>query len=98
MVNLYVIQDRVSGVFGSVFECSNDETVKRDFINLASNPSVPDYAVSDSVVIYLGSFDQDQRNPSISSAGIPRVVLRGDDIEIRKVRERNAAASSCDSV
>lgn len=98
MMNLYVMQDRVSGAFGSVFESTNDETVKRDFINIASNPNIPDYAVSDTVVIHLGCFDQDERNPSICSVGVPRVVLRGDDIEIRKIRERIASAPAGDSV
>lgn len=98
MMNLYVMQDRVSGAFGSVFESTNDETVKRDFINLAANPNVPDYAVSDTVVIHLGYFDQDERNPSICSVGVPRVVLRGDDNEVRKIRERIASTPSSDSV
>lgn len=88
MMNLYVIQDRVSGAFGPVFESTNDETLKRDFMNLAANPNIPDYAVSDSVVIHLGSFDQDERNPSICSVGVPRVVFRGDDNEVRKMREK----------
>ena len=98
MVNLYVMQDRVSGVFGAVFESSNDESVKRDFLNIASNPNIPDYAVSDTVIVHLGSFDQDVRNPSIISAGVPRIVFRGDDIEIRKVRERISLASVSESV
>ena len=95
MMNLYVMQDRVSGAFGSVFESANDDSVKRDFINIVSNPNIPDFAVSDTVVIHLGFFDQDERNPSICSAGVPRVVLRGDDNEIRKVREKisNEASS-----
>lgn len=98
MINLYVMQDRVSGAFGAVFESSNDETVKRDFINLASNPNIPDYAVCDTVVIHLGAFDQDVRNPTIISAGVPRVVFRGDDIEIRKARERFSSVSDSESV
>lgn len=98
MINLYVMQDRLSGAFGSVFESANDETVKRDFINIVSNPDIPDYAVFDTVVIHLGSFDQDEKNPSIQSAGIPRVILRGDDIEIRKARERAVSTDAADSV
>lgn len=98
MVNLYVMQDRVSGAFGAVFESSNDETVKRDFINLASNPNVPDYAVRDTVVIHLGIFDQDVRNPSISSVGVPRVIIRGDDLEVCKVLERLNSEADTESI
>lgn len=88
MMNLYVMQDRVSGAYGAVFESPNDETVKRDFLNLASNASIPEYAIRDTLVIHLGSFDQDEKNPSIQSVGIPRVILRGFDHEVCKVRER----------
>lgn len=94
MMNLYVMQDRVSGAFGPVFESTNDETVKRDFLNIASNVSIPEYAIFDTIVIHLGSFDQDERNPSIFSAGVPRIVMRGDDNEVRKVREKISVEAS----
>ena len=98
MTNLYVMQDRVSGAFGAVFESPNDETVKRDFINLASNAAIPEYAIRDTLVIHLGSFDQDEKNPSIQSVGIPRVILRGFDHEVCKARERAVSADAPDTV
>ena len=97
-MNLYVMQDRVSGSFGNLFEAVNDESVIRDFKNLICNPNIPDYVVYDTVVLHLGSFNQDMKNPAIVPAVIPTVVFRGDELEFRKIREKIVSENSPDPV
>lgn len=78
--NIYVIQDSISGSFGSPFFASCDEQVKRDFEEMVLSGGVPDRYVKDTLVICLGVFNGDAVNPSIEAFAVPSVVLRGDQI------------------
>lgn len=75
--SLYVVQDRVSGTFGNVIDFANDCEAERFFIMALSSPGCPDYIVQDSVLMCIGTFENEF--PDFKVEGIvPYVVLRGD--------------------
>lgn len=78
--NIYVIQDSVSGAFGSPFFASCDDQVKRDFEEMVSSGGVPDRYIKDTLVICLGTFNGDPVNPYIDAFSVPSVILRGDQV------------------
>lgn len=90
---LYLMYDSVSGQSGPVFEAENDAVIDRMFANLAKDDSVPDYALRDTVVCYLGMIDRsDPFNPRIDACPIPRPVLKGCDYPIESIRQGYASA------
>lgn len=93
-MKLYVMMDRVSGVFGNVFEDHNDAAVKRAFKNVVDSGSIPRHVALDTVVFCLGDFIQDSTQPHIDSC-IPYVVLRGDEYEYSGACEAASAAPDC---
>lgn len=76
---IYLMQDVVSGSFGSPFFASNDEQVKRDYNEMISSGSLPERFVKDTVILCFGEFFADKVNPRFSMYDIPRVVIRGGD-------------------
>lgn len=92
--SVYVMQDRVSKICGTVFEAVNDEAMRRDFVMLCSNPRVPDYAIADTVVIKLGTFVSDGAMPHLVPEAVPYVVLRGDEFEFTELRKRISVEDS----
>lgn len=74
---LYIIQDVVSGVFGSPFFASCDDVVLRDFNEMISSDAVPSHYLRDSVVLCFGVFIADKTDPKFELFSVPRVVLRG---------------------
>lgn len=77
---LYLVQDTVSGAFGAPFFARSDEQVRRDFSNMVSAGSVPDYVIRDSTILCFGVFHEDKVNPRFDLYDVPRVVLRGGDV------------------
>lgn len=74
---LYLIQDSVSGSYGSPFFASCDEVVLRDFNEMVSSGAVPSNYLRDSVILCFGVFHADKTDPKFEMFNVPRVVLRG---------------------
>lgn len=79
---LYLMQDVVSGSFGSPFFASCDEQVKRDYNEIISSGDVPERFVKDTIVLCFGEFSADKVNPCFSMYDVPRVVIRGGDFTV----------------
>lgn len=97
-MNIYVMQDRVSGQFGQIFEAQNDSVVRRDFRQIAENYNIPGHLVADTVIFLLGSFNQDADHPAIFCNTLPKIILRGDDPEYVEIRKAVVSAPHCDTL
>lgn len=86
---LYLIQDSVSGIFGSPFFARCDDQVIRDFKDL-SKSGVPDHCIRDSVIYCFGSFESDAVNPRFDMYSCPRVVVRGSAFMPKEVPDEEA--------
>ena len=101
--NIYVIQDRVSGIFGCIMDVPNDETLCRNMIQMLADPAIPEHVVRDCVVWRIGEFIPEGPNFGVVGC-VPEVVLRGDEPRVQVARvpaaqQRDAvmAASSEDA-
>lgn len=101
---LFVMVDSVSGMFGEPFTMANVAEMRRQFEQIVQNPSVPAYAIRDTVVVHLGSLNADIENPMLIPAAVPTVILRGDAYNVEEIRKPavdvDAAASellSCEN-
>lgn len=88
--NLYIIQDSVTGAFGSPFFASCDEQVSRDFEEMVVAGGVPNRYISDTVIFRIGEFVPDKINPVLTAYPVPQVVLRGDRFKSSVVGDSDA--------
>lgn len=79
--NLYVMQDRVSHVYGEVLESENDATMRRSFKNVVGHMYASGVPVKDVIVYRIGSIDKSKLIPVIHADPVSEVVLRGDESE-----------------
>lgn len=93
--NLYVMQDRVSGVFGGIMDVPNDETLCRNMIEMMADPVIPEHAVRDCVVWRIGEFIPEGANFGVVGC-VPEIVLRGDEPRVQVARA--AAAQQREAV
>lgn len=91
-MKLYVMCDRVSGKFGSIYEDYNDDSVRRNFKMMCESNDIPRHILVDTVVFCLGEFDDNPVEPKIIPC-IPKVICRGDEYEYSCAREENISAS-----
>lgn len=85
---LYIMQDVVSGAFGSPFLASSDNVVRRDMMRVASDPLVPVQYVRDTIVLCFGFFNGDVTSPRFEMFDVPVTVLRGDSDEFKNLRRQ----------
>lgn len=94
---LYVFMDSVSQNFGEPFTLANFAELQREFRKICESPSVPAYAVRDTIVIHLGTFFPDPVNPRIEPLPIPITCLRGDAFNVDEIRGQSTDCSSAAS-
>lgn len=81
---IYLMQDVVSGSFGSPFFASNDDEVRRDYKEVCNSGDVPERFLKDTVILCFGEFIADKVNPCFTMYDVPRVVVRGGDFSFEK--------------
>ena len=91
---IYVFMDSVSRGFGEPFTMANDAELRRQFGNMVENPSVPAYAIRDTLVIHLGTFVPDPDHPHIVADVVPFTVLRGDAYNVEEIRRQSPVVAA----
>lgn len=94
---LYVFMDSVSQNFGEPFTLANFADLRREFQKLCENPSVPAYALRDTIVLHLGTFYPDPVNPRLETLPVPITCLRGDAYNVDEIRGQGTSGSSAAS-
>lgn len=84
MQNLYVYRDVVSGNTGDVFQCFNDDVMRRSCVRSLASLS-PEIA-RDTVVLHIGTIEFDRDNTPIIRACEPRIALNGASPEVAAAR------------
>lgn len=81
MKHLYVFKDRVSGNCSGIFEASGDQEAIRGFYVACAQSGTPRPVIDDTEVVFVGSFDEGSCLILTNAAQIPRIVLRGSELD-----------------
>lgn len=79
MSNFYCVLDTCAGVFGDPLACDSDAVAKRLFEFGLSDPSLPDYIRTDSVLYRVAEFN---RETGEIKPCVPLVVARGCNVVV----------------
>lgn len=95
---VYIMQDRISCVYGEIFESPNDAFMIRSFKKaIEASKALGDFFREDIVVLHLGSLIKEEHNVRFVPCEIPHIVCKGSDFDVC-TREATAVAPAADSV
>lgn len=94
---IYVFMDTVSRGFGEPFTMANDAELRRQFEHMVKDSAIPAYAIRDTVVVHLGTFEPNADHPHIVPDAVPFTVLRGDSFNVDEIRRQISSVDASTS-